>query len=119
MSAEVEVDCVFCRIVAGEIPSEVVAENDCAIAVRDIAPVASTHVLVIPRRHLADATALGRDEAELLGELFALANEVAELEGIAASGFRLVANVGDDGGNTIAHLHLHCIGGRELGWPPG
>lgn len=112
-------ECIFCRIVAKEVPSELVAENDAVIAVRDISPVASTHVLLIPRRHLQDATALGREEAELLGEIFALANEVAELEDVRMRGFRIVANVGDDAGNTVSHLHFHCIGGRALAWPPG
>ena len=119
MSGAREPGCIFCRIVAGELPAEIVAESAQAVALRDIAPVASTHVLLIPRRHVVDATALGPGEAELLGELFALANEVAVREGVAESGFRLVANVGDDAGNSVSHLHLHCIGGRHLGWPPG
>ena len=119
MSDGVVADCIFCKIVAGEIPSDLVAENAQAIAVRDISPVASTHVLVIPRRHVVDATALGREQAELLGEIFALANEVATLEGVKESGFRIVANVGDDAGNMVSHLHFHCIGGRRLAWPPG
>jgi histidine triad (HIT) family protein len=119
MSDEIDPDCLFCKILAGEIPGEIVAENDHAVALRDIAPVASTHVLVIPRRHVRDATALGRKESEMLGAIFELANEVARIEGIAASGFRLVANVGEDSGSQVAHLHFHCIGGRQLGWPPG
>lgn len=119
MSVEVGATCIFCKIIAGEIPAEIVAESDQAIAIRDISPVASTHVLVLPRRHVVDATALGSGEAELLGEIFALANEVAAREGVADSGFRIVANVGDDAGNTVSHLHFHCIGGRVMAWPPG
>lgn len=119
MSFEVAPDCIFCKIVAGEIPGEIVAENEGAVALRDISPVAPTHVLVISRRHVVDASALGRNEATLLGEIFELANEVARLEGVADSGFRLVANVGVDSGNQVSHLHFHCIGGRQLGWPPG
>ena len=112
-------DCLFCKIVAGEIPATIVAENDEVIALRDIAPVGPTHVLLIPRRHVKDATELGVAEAQLLGELFELANQVARAEGIAESGFRLVANIGDAAGNTVSHLHLHLLGGRDLAWPPG
>jgi histidine triad (HIT) family protein len=112
-------DCIFCKIVAGEIPATIVKESDEAIAMRDIAPVGPTHVLVIPRRHVKDATSVGVAEAQLLGELFELANQVAKDEGIDESGFRLVANVGDASGNTVSHLHLHLIGGRDLAWPPG
>jgi histidine triad (HIT) family protein len=119
MSATESTDCIFCKIVAGEIPATIVGESDLAMAMRDIAPVGPTHVLVIPRRHVEDATTLGVGEAQLLGELFELANQVARAEGIAESGFRLVANVGADGGNTVSHLHLHLIGGRGLAWPPG
>jgi histidine triad (HIT) family protein len=110
---------VFCKILAGEIPATIVRETDSAVAIRDIAPVGPTHVLVIPRRHVPDATHLGSEEAELLGELFSLANEVARDEGVSESGFRLVANVGKAAGNTVDHLHLHLIGGRDLAWPPG
>ena len=119
MATFTSADCIFCKIVAGEIPATIVGESVEAIAMRDIAPVGPTHVLVIPRRHVKDATEVGTAEAQLLGELFGLANAVALDEGIAESGFRLVANVGDDAGNTVDHLHLHLIGGRDLAWPPG
>ncbi len=112
-------DCIFCKILAGEIPAEVVAENEHAVAIRDISPVAPTHVLIIPRRHVVDAAAVGRDDAALLGEIFELVNDVARAEGVAATGFRIVANVGADSGNQVAHLHFHVIGGRRLEWPPG
>jgi histidine triad (HIT) family protein len=119
MSASEFPECIFCKIVAGEIPATIVAERDEVLAMRDISPVGPTHVLVIPRRHLKDATEVGVGEAQLLGEMFELANEVAKAEGIAEAGFRLIANVGDAAGNTVAHLHLHLIGGRDLSWPPG
>jgi histidine triad (HIT) family protein len=112
-------DCIFCKIVAGEIPATIVGESNEAIAMRDIAPVGPTHVLVIPRRHVKDATEVGVAEAQLLGALFELANDVAKSEGISEAGFRIVANVGDAAGNTVSHLHLHLIGGRDLSWPPG
>lgn len=109
--------CLFCRIVDGEIPADVVHETDQVLAFRDIVPKAPTHVLVIPKRHvpsLADA-----DDAGLLGELMLAARDVARAEGIAEGGFRAVANTGGDGGQTVHHLHIHVLGGRALGWPPG
>ena len=113
-------DCLFCKILAGTIPSTKVAESDEAYAFRDLHPAMPTHVLVIPRRHLANAAELAHPEhAEDLSATFALANEVAAAEGLADRGYRLVFNVGADSGNTIPHLHLHVLGGRSLGWPPG
>jgi histidine triad (HIT) family protein len=109
--------CLFCRIAAGEIPAPRVAETAEAIAIRDIAPQAPVHLLVIPRRHigsLTDAT----DVAEL-GATVRLAAQVAVEAGLAHSGYRVVTNVGADGGQSVGHLHLHVLGGRALGWPPG
>ncbi len=112
-------DCLFCRIVAGEIPATIVAEDDATIAFRDINPQAPTHVLVIPRTHIASATELAAEHGDLLARLFAMANRVATEERIADRGFRLVVNVGRDGGQTVDHLHLHVLGGRRMTWPPG
>jgi histidine triad (HIT) family protein len=112
-------DCLFCRIVAGEIPGDVVAQTDRALAFRDINPQAPTHVLVIPKQHFANAADLSRSDAELLAELFQLAAQVAEQEGVADAGYRLVTNTGDAAGQTVHHLHVHVIGGRPLEWPPG
>ena len=109
--------CIFCRIVEGSIPSTAVASNDHALAFRDLHPQAPVHVLVVPRRHVASLAAA--DDAAELGHLLALAAEVARREGIAASGYRVVTNIGADGGQTVGHLHLHVLGGRSLGWPPG
>ncbi len=109
--------CLFCRIVSGAIPATLVAETPHAIAFRDIAPKAPVHVLVVPRRHIA-SLAEASDPAEL-GEVAALAAAVARQEGVAASGYRVVTNVGADGGQTVGHLHLHVLGGRAMGWPPG
>lgn len=111
-------DCLFCRILAGEVPSEEVASNKDAYAFRDISPGAPSHVLVVPRRHLEDAAALQEGDGELLGAVFALANEVAAREGLSG-GYRLVFNVGEDAGNSVPHLHLHVLGGRAMAWPPG
>ncbi len=111
-------DCLFCKILAGEIPSVEVASSESAYAFRDIAPRAPSHVLVVPRRHLEDAAELGPADGPLLAGLFSLANEVARKEGLV-SGYRLVFNVGDDAGNSVPHLHLHVLGGRVMAWPPG
>lgn len=111
-------DCLFCRILGSDVASEGVASNEHAYAFRDINPAAPSHVLVIPRRHVADAAALTAADGELLGELFSLANEVARLEGLSG-GYRLVFNVGEDAGNSVPHLHLHVLGGRAMAWPPG
>jgi histidine triad (HIT) family protein len=112
-------DCLFCRIVAGEIPSTRVAENDLVIAIRDIAPRAPTHVLVMPRDHIASAAALTDADAMIVGRIFAMAAEIARSEGIADGGYRIVTNVGRWGGQTVDHLHFHLMGGRAFTWPPG
>ena len=106
--------CLFCRIVAGELPADVVASSDLSLAFRDINPQAPTHVLVIPRRHIDDAAAVGPDDAEELADMLVVARQVAESEGIAKSGYRLVMNVGEDAQNSVGHLHMHVIGGRPL-----
>jgi histidine triad (HIT) family protein len=106
--------CLFCRIVAGELPADVVASSDLSLAFRDINPQAPTHVLVIPRRHIDDAAAIGPDDAEDLADMLVVARQVAESEGIAQSGYRLVMNVGEDAQNSVGHLHMHVVGGRPL-----
>ena len=112
-------DCIFCRIAAGAVPATRVAESERAIAFRDLHPQAPTHVLLIPREHVADsAAALGPAHAELLGELFALAARVARDERLER-GWRLVTNVGPEAGQSVYHLHVHLLGGRQLRWPPG
>lgn len=111
--------CLFCRIVAGTVPSTQVYEDELVIAFRDIAPRAPTHILVIPRDHIASAADLTDDDATMLGRLFATAAELARQEGIADAGYRLVSNVGRWGGQTVDHLHIHLLGGRSFDWPPG
>ena len=112
-------DCLFCRILAGELPSNEVASSERTFAFRDINPGAPTHVLVIPREHIEHAHALRPEHAEILAEMLTTAQRVADQEGITEGGYRLVFNVGRDAGNTVPHLHLHVVGGRALGWPPG
>ncbi|WP_396214014.1 HIT domain-containing protein [Gemmatimonas sp.] len=109
--------CVFCRIAAGTIPASIVAENDHALAFRDLHPQAPVHVLVIPRRHVASLAAADRPDE--LGALLALAAAVAKTAGLEESGYRVVTNIGEDGGQTVHHLHLHVLGGRPMAWPPG
>jgi histidine triad (HIT) family protein len=112
-------DCLFCRIVAGEVPADLVGDNDVAVAFRDISPAAPVHVLVIPREHHADLAAVAAAAPETVVGMVRLAAEVAEREGVAAGGYRLVANTGRDAHQTVFHAHLHVLGGRALGWPPG
>ncbi len=111
-------DCLFCSIAAGDIPSERVLETDDVLAFRDVNPQAPVHVLVVPRRHVEDLHSLAADDP-ILGELVRAAQQVAEQAGIAAGGYRVVANVGPDAGMSVPHLHLHVLGGRRMAWPPG
>lgn len=111
-------DCLFCRIAAGEIPADVVHQTDRTLAFRDVSPQAPTHVLVVPRDHHTDVAALADADPGLLSEVVQAAVAVARQEGLDG-GFRLVANTGDDGGQTVQHLHVHVLGGRALSWPPG
>ena len=112
-------DCLFCKIAAGEIPSTMVHEDDAVLAFRDIAPRAPTHILVIPRDHIASAAELTEADGPMLGRLFGTIAEIARKEGIADAGYRLVSNVGRWGGQTVDHLHVHLLGGRAFEWPPG
>jgi histidine triad (HIT) family protein len=112
-------DCLFCRIVAGQIPADRVHDNDVVIAIRDIAPRAPTHILLMPKRHIRSAAELVESDGPLLGRLFSVAAELARGAGIADDGYRLVFNVGRWGGQTVDHLHLHLMGGRSFDWPPG
>jgi histidine triad (HIT) family protein len=111
--------CLFCRIVAGDIPSETVHDDETVMAFDDINPVAPVHQLIIPKRHIASAAELGAADAELLGRIFDVAASLARAAGLPERGYRVVTNVGPDGGQSVAHLHFHLIGGRRMTWPPG
>ncbi len=111
-------DCLFCGIVAGSVPSEVVLETEHTYSFRDINPAAPVHVLVVPKTHVDSVADLGPGDADLLSDLMAAVNQVADQEGIAKSGYRVVTNVGEDAGQLVRHLHFHVIGGRSLRWPP-
>lgn len=111
--------CIFCRIAQGEIPANKLHEDEELVAFADISPQAPTHVLVIPKRHIANIADITQDDAELIGRLFLLANQLARKEGIADGGYRLVINSGADAGQAVDHIHLHVLGGRKMTWPPG
>lgn len=118
MSAQRDADCLFCKIVGGEVPSEIVHETETTLAFRDINPQAPTHLLVIPRNHHVNAAALARDEPGTAADLLTAAGQVAEQEGIG-DGYRLVFNTGASAGQVVFHVHLHVLGGRPMSWPPG
>ncbi len=112
-------DCIFCRIANGEIPAKVLHRDDHAVAFHDLAPQAPTHVLVIPARHLSGVAEVDEASAALAGHLLVVAANVARDLGLEDSGYRLVVNQGRDGGQSVDHLHVHVLGGREMAWPPG
>ena len=112
-------DCLFCKIVDGTIPADIVAQTDRALAFRDINPQAPVHILVIPKQHVPSLGVAADEHSDLLGAVLVLARDVARSEGVAESGFRTVLNTGDNGGQSVDHVHAHVLGGRFLGWPPG
>jgi histidine triad (HIT) family protein len=112
-------DCIFCRIANKEIPSQIVYEDEQCVAFRDLNPQAPVHVLIIPRQHIVNVLASGAEDKTLLGHLQWAACEVARRLNVAESGIRLVVNTNRDGGQTVDHLHLHLLGGRQMTWPPG
>lgn len=113
-------DCIFCRIASGEIPANVVARSESAVAFRDLNPQAPTHVLVVPTVHVTSAAHLEPSaRSRVLGEVMALAAQVAADEGLVDGGYRLVVNTGRNGGQSVDHLHVHVLGGRQMTWPPG
>lgn len=111
--------CLFCSILEKKIPATVVYEDAHALAFRDINPQAPTHVLVIPKRHIASIHEMQPGDVETVGQVMLAARKVAEQEGLVEAGFRLVVNDGDAAGQTVHHIHVHVLGGRDLAWPPG
>ena len=114
-----DTDCLFCKIVDGDLPADIVYENDSLIAFRDIDPKAPTHILLIPRRHIATMNDLQGDDKGLAGELFVTATELAADEGLADEGYRVIMNCNEAAGQSVFHIHLHLMGGRKMTWPPG
>jgi histidine triad (HIT) family protein len=119
VSATMSDDCLFCKIIAGEIPANKVYADDDVYAFHDISPAAPIHILVIPKKHVAAVKDADGADAELLGRLLLRAGDIAREQGLAADGYRFVINTGNHGGQTVFHLHLHILGGRRMSWPPG
>ncbi|HUK55449.1 MAG TPA: histidine triad nucleotide-binding protein [Nitrospiria bacterium] len=111
--------CLFCRIVKKEIPGRIVYEDEAVVAFEDINPQAPVHILVVPRKHVDSLMNLTQGDKELMGSLFMVANELAKTHDLNPSGFRAVINTGPGGGQTVYHLHVHLMGGRQMTWPPG
>ena len=112
-------DCLFCKMVAGEIKPDTVYEDDDVLAFRDINPQAPTHVLVVPKRHISTINDLGEDDTQLVGKLFLAAKRVAQQDDVDADGYRTVMNCNPAAGQSVFHIHLHVLGGRNMHWPPG
>lgn len=112
-------NCLFCKIIAGEIPSDKVYENEHVFAFRDIDPKAPTHILIVPKEHIATTNDLDESHKSIVGEIVLTAKQLAKDEGIAESGYRTVFNCNKDGGQAVYHIHLHLLGGRQMNWPPG
>ncbi len=112
-------DCLFCKIIAAEIPADIIYESPDAIAFRDINPQAPTHVLIVPRRHIATINELADTDADVVGRLFLAARDFAKQEGFAEDGYRVTMNCNAAAGQTVFHIHLHLLGGRNFTWPPG
>ena len=112
-------DCIFCKIAAGDIPADVIYEDEDVLAFRDLNPQAPVHVLIIPKRHIATLNDLQADDAELIGRMTLAAKAIAQKEDIAQEGYRTLFNCNAGAGQTVFHIHMHLLGGRPLGWPPG
>jgi histidine triad (HIT) family protein len=115
----VDSSCIFCKIVAGEIPADIVRRSDRLVAFRDTNPQAPTHILIVPKEHVRSIADLGDEHGRMLADVAQAATQLARAEGIADDGWRLVTNVGAGAGQTVFHLHFHLLGGRQMGWPPG
>lgn len=111
--------CIFCKIVSGEIPATVLYKDELVTVIRDLKPVAPTHALILSNKHVESVNEATPETEPLFGHLFTVARKIAELDGVAESGYRVVVNTGENGGQTVPHLHMHVIGGKPMGWPPG
>ena len=112
-------NCLFCKIAAGDIAAELLYENDAVLAFRDINPQAPTHILIIPRKHIATINDIEASDAELIGKLYLAAGELAQQEGFSDEGYRVIMNCNEGAGQSVFHIHLHLLGGRQFDWPPG
>jgi len=112
-------DCLFCKIAAGEIPSDKVLDDDLMLGFRDIQPQAPTHIIIIPKKHIETTNDLTESDSELLSRMLLACRQIAQDEGLAEKGYRIVINCNKDGGQSVFHLHMHVLGGRKMSWPPG
>jgi histidine triad (HIT) family protein len=112
-------DCLFCRIIKGEVKGNIVYQDNSVVAFKDINPKAPVHLLIVPRKHIATVLDLQQEDQGLIGDIFAAANQLARDQGISKDGFRIVINCGPGAGQTVFHLHFHLMGGRSMSWPPG
>jgi histidine triad (HIT) family protein len=112
-------NCVFCKIIRGDIPCVKIYENDLLLSFRDISPEAPQHVLIIPKKHINNINELEVEDANLIAEVYLAAKDIAKTLGIDETGYRIIANCGEDGGQTVKHIHFHRLGGRQMKWPPG
>ncbi len=112
-------DCIFCKIIKKQIPCEIVYEDDKVIGFKDINPQAPLHIVIVPREHIDDLNSLKQEQGEIIGHIFIVAKEIAKTLDVADSGYRVVTNCGEQGGQTVQHIHFHLLGGRRLQWPPG
>ncbi|AJA48376.1 HIT family protein [Clostridium pasteurianum DSM 525 = ATCC 6013] len=112
-------DCIFCKILKGEIPCDKVYEDDRVLSFKDINPEAPVHVLIIPKKHISSINELKEDDEKLIGYIYTVAGKIAKQLGISEKGYRIVSNCGEDGGQTVGHIHFHFLAGRKLNWPPG
>ncbi len=112
-------DCLFCKIIRGEIPSQKVYEDDTVLAFRDIAPQAPEHIVIIPKTHISSANEITEENSHLVSKVFEAAAKISKDLGFSEAGYRIVNNCGEDGGQTVGHIHFHLLAGRNLGWPPG
>lgn len=112
-------DCIFCKIAAGEIPSKKVYEDDMILAFHDISPASPVHILVIPKEHIPCANNINSNNSNVVAHIYEVIPKIAKEQGIGEKGYRIVNNCGEDGGQTVGHLHFHVLGGRNLKWPPG
>ena len=112
-------DCLFCKIIKKQISSEMLYEDDKVIVIKDISPQAPVHVIIIPKEHIDNLNNLSQDQSEIIGHIYMVATKVVKTLGIAEKGYRIVSNCGEQGGQTVQHIHFHLLGGRSLNWPPG
>ena len=111
--------CIFCKIVAGEIPADILYQDDDVMCFRDVSPQAPTHLLVIPKKHIGSIAELEQSDTDIAGKILVTATKMAKQDGVSESGYRVAMNCGAEGGQTVGHIHMHVLGGRQMGWPPG